>query len=176
MDKSLWKELIKSVKPLKKKVHISKTLPIKSIKEKKESDDMFEVSFLSADDIKKIKRDVSFSSELKIANGDRVDKTFLNNIKKGKFQIQARLDLHGMVLEKAFQSFVNFINNNFENNIRNLIVITGKGNPEYNTGIIRQEFFKWIKLDFANDKILYVNNALPKDGGDGAFYIFLRKK
>ena len=173
MDKNLWKEIIDSVIPLKKR-NKTFTPEFKPIKKKKNSDEI-SVSFFSIDDIKKIKHRNIIEPNLSVNNTARINKNIAHDIKRN-FKADARLDLHGKTLEKAFSKFISFINNNYDKGNRNIIVITGKGTPEKNTGIIRQNFSLWINNEDVKNKILYVTNANITDGGDGAFYILLRKK
>lgn len=176
MDKSLWKEIIETVKPLKRrdgaKVDVVKIIPLK-----KSNDNDIEFSFLSLEDIKPLKKKkLLYEKELYLGDVSRIDNSVLKNIKRRKFDLDASLDLHGKTLDVAFVQFVNFINSSYDNGKRNVLVITGKGNPEKNTGVIKQNFYSWLNHESVSDKILYVNFALLKDGGDGAFYILLRKK
>ncbi len=175
MDKNLWKEIIDTVVPLKKKGGRF-GMEIKPITQKKNAMDDISVSFVSPEDIKVLKRRHIIESDLSLGDISRVDKSIIKNIKKGNFSVDARLDLHGKTLEKAFNTFVSFVNNNYELENRNLLIVTGKGNPEKNTGIIRKNFPLWLNNESVRDKILYVNFANISDGGDGAFYVFLRRK
>ncbi len=175
MVKNLWKEIISDVVPLRKK-GTRFGYEIKPIPKKKNQNDDIDVSFLSFDDIKVLKRRHIMESDLFIGDTSRIEKGIVKHIKKGNFGIDAKLDLHGQTLEKAFNKFVLFINSNYESEKRNLLIITGKGNPEKNTGVIRKNFPSWLNYDGIKDKILYVNFANISDGGDGAFYILLRKK
>ena len=175
MDKSLWKEIISGVVPLKKKGGRFGR-EIKSITQKANRTNDIDVSFVSLEDIKILKRRHIIESDLSIGDMSRVEKGIVKNIKRGKFNFDARLDLHGKTLEKAFANFVSFVNTNYEKENRNLLIITGKGNPEKSTGVIRKNFPLWLNYDGVRDKILYVDFANISDGGDGAFYILLRKK
>ncbi len=175
MDKSLWKEIIANVIPLKKKEGRFGR-EIKSVPQKKNHNNDIDVSFISVEDIKILKHRNIIESDLSLGDMSRVDKGFVKNVKRGKFCIDASIDLHGKTLENAFSSFVSFINTSYDNEKRNLLVVTGKGNPEKNTGVIRKNFPLWLNNENIRDKILYVNFANVSDGGDGAFYIFLRKK
>ena len=174
MDKSLWKEIIETVTPLKKKER-SFGVEIKPVPQRKKKTEI-DVSFVSVDDIKILKRRHIIESDLSIGDASRVDKSIIKNIKKGNFVIDSKLDLHGKTLEVAFNAFSTFINKNYDSENRNLLVVTGKGNPEKNTGVIRKNFPHWLNSDNVRDKILYVKQANIADGGDGAFYILLRKK
>ncbi|MBR1544838.1 MAG: Smr/MutS family protein [Alphaproteobacteria bacterium] len=175
MGKNLWKEIIETVTPLRKK-RAEFGREIKPVIQKKNHGNDVDVSFISFEDIKILKRRNIIESDLDIGSEERVDKATIKNIKRGKFLIDARLDLHGKTLEVAFKTFVAFVNKNYELENRNLLIVTGKGNPEKNTGVIRKNFPSWLNNENVKDKILYVNYANILDGGDGAFYILLRKK
>ena len=40
---------------------------------------------------------------------------------------------------------------------------------------INSEIKNWLSHDFYSDKVQYISKAFLKHGGDGAYYIFLRK-
>ena len=79
----------------------------------------------------------------------------------------------------------NFINKSFENNISKLIIVTGKGlhssnaNDPYvskNYSILKYSVPEFIKKSQElMMKIYDIKDADIIDGGDGAFYIFLKK-
>jgi len=95
------------------------------------------------------------------------------------------IDLHGYTLEEANQTVENFINKSFENNISKLIIVTGKGlhsdniSDPYvskNYSILKYSVPEFIKKNQElMTKIYDIKEADIKDGGDGAFYIFLKK-
>jgi len=96
------------------------------------------------------------------------------------------IDLHGHTLEEANKSIQDFINKSYEKNIKKLIVITGKGlhsNNEKNPyvskdlSILKHSVPEFIKNNIElSKKILDLKSAKIEDGGDGAFYIYLKKK
>ncbi len=85
--------------------------------------------------------------------------------------IDAKLDLHGLTLERAHKKFLEFIYIAAMDDMRKLLVITGKGKP----GKIREEFPKWCEADYLAPLISSCTNAEPRHGGAGAFYVNLRK-
>jgi len=105
------------------------------------------------------------------------------NIKSTKLQ---RLDLHGCSLSKANKLVKKFILNSFEKRYKKLLIITGKGlrskvhkNPYLSeqTNVLKYSVPDFIKNDEdLFNKIKSISTASLKDGGEGAFYIFLRKK
>ena len=91
--------------------------------------------------------------------------------------IDATLDLHGQSIQNAHASFLAFIESCYTGNKRNLLIITGKGkNSPGGVGAIKNEFKSWVKKDMIADKVINYTYAKNKDGGDGAFYVFLKKQ
>ena len=106
-------------------------------------------------------------------------------LKKGRIQIDKKIDLHGLTIEEARAAFINSIEICFNQNKRCILYITGKGlknlNPENHIqklyyGKIRQNFKYWIKDEKVFNKILNVTSADQKHGGEGAFFVYLRKR
>ena len=118
------------------------------------------------------------SRDQKLPNKDNSKK----KMERGKV---TSIDLHGYTLEEANQTVENFINKSFENNISKLIIVTGKGlhssnaNDPYvskNYSILKYSVPEFIKKSQElMMKIYDIKDADIKDGGDGAFYIFLKK-
>ena len=96
---------------------------------------------------------------------------------KIKSQKIRSLDLHGKTLSAAKISLSQFINSSIKNNIRCILVITGKKKTlNGSRGLIRENLPLWLKENELVNYILFHCFATKKDGGDGARYILLRKK
>ena len=97
-----------------------------------------------------------------------------------------RLDLHGYSLDRANKLVKTFILKSFDNGYRKLLIITGKGlrskaqkNPYLSEqmSVLKYSVPNFIKNDEdLFGKISAVSVANLKDGGEGAFYVFLQKK
>ena len=97
-----------------------------------------------------------------------------------------RLDLHGFSLNQANKIVKKFVIESFENGYKKLLIITGKGlrskahkNPYLSEqmSVLKHSVPAFIRND--EDlvrKISRISTADLKDGGEGAFYIFLKKK
>ena len=97
-----------------------------------------------------------------------------------------KYDFHGFSLNEANEAIEKIINESYQNGIRKLIIITGKGihseneNDPYRSkdlGILKHSVPEYIKNN--NELIKYINeikDADIEDGGSGAFYIFLKRK
>ena len=111
------------------------------------------------------------------------DKDFKNIEKKNKKT--RSIDLHGFTLDEANKTIENFINKAFSENINKLIIVTGKGLHSENEkdpyvskdfSILKYSVPEFIKKDEElMSKIYEIKDADIKDGGQGAFYVFLKK-
>jgi len=95
------------------------------------------------------------------------------------------IDLHGYTLEKANIAIEKFILEAFEESVSKLIVVTGKGihsdiekDPyvSKDLSILKYSVPEFIKNNKnLMEKIIEIKDADLKDGGKGAFYIYLKK-
>ncbi len=112
------------------------------------------------------------------------DKDFhTTNIKKRGIK---RVDLHGFSLTEANRKIERLIKDSYENQLSKIIVVTGKGlhsNVQKNPYVSKDlSILKYSVPEFIKNnvelmkKIKDIKNADIDDGGNGAFYIFLKKK
>ena len=101
-------------------------------------------------------------------------------MKGGKLSPEARLDLHGMTLEQAHTRLSSFVESSAARGLRLILVITGKGRPgsqaspiPSRTGVLRRQVPHWLG---AMPVVLQVSAANRKHGGDGALYVYLRRR
>ena len=95
------------------------------------------------------------------------------------------IDLHGYTLDQANQAIEKFIITSFQENIKKLVVVTGKGihsDNEKNPYVSRDlSILKYSVPEFIinnkklNEMIYDIQDAKIEDGGSGAFYIYLKK-
>ena len=95
------------------------------------------------------------------------------------------IDLHGYSLEDANKAIEEFIKSSFEKKINKIVVVTGKGlhsDNEQNPYVSKDlSILKYSVPDFIIRNInlmKYISDikeAKIKDGGSGAFYLFLKK-
>ena len=96
-----------------------------------------------------------------------------------------RVDLHGLYLDEANRKIKILINKYFIEGVEKIIIITGKGlrskttdNPyvSKNLSILKNSVPDYINTNLKiKNKIKRISKAELKDGGEGAFYIFLKK-
>ena len=96
------------------------------------------------------------------------------------------LDLHGYSLDDANIKVKQFIEESFDYDVEKIIIVTGKGIHSQNDkdpyisqklGILRYSVPDFLRNNFSlNHLIKEITPARIEDGGEGAFYIYLRKK
>ena len=120
----------------------------------------------------------------KTVNTERNNKkiSFKNNkslnrnkkFKNKKFEPDMILDLHGHTLYSSKLVLNKFIFNCYEKNIRDILIITGKG--QNNKGALKEEVPKWLSDKFINKIIVNFNVAPKHYGGDGALLVRIKNK
>jgi DNA-nicking Smr family endonuclease len=112
----------------------------------------------------------------------RLARTDERKIKRGTVEIGGRIDLHGMTRDEAHRAVRRFLFAMADNGARMALVITGKGRSkefgrnESNDGVLRGEFPRWLSEGTLARIVLAWRPAAPRHGGDGAFYVLLRRK
>ena len=110
-----------------------------------------------------------------------------DNLKvKTKFKKTRYLDLHGKSLGDANQIIERFIKKSYEDRVHKLIIVTGKGLHSNNEedpyvskdfGILKHSIPNFLKNNSKLTEVISnISQASIKDGGSGAFYIFLKRK
>jgi DNA-nicking Smr family endonuclease len=103
-------------------------------------------------------------------------------LRRGKITIDARLDLHGYTQQQAHQELTRFLLRCYGAGFRCVLIITGKGiknldKPEEQTrGVLNRNVPRWIMDPPLKDIVLKYSIATIKDGGSGAYYIYLKRK
>tara|TARA_A200000113_G_C8853171_1_gene350927 strand:- start:658 stop:1218 length:561 start_codon:yes stop_codon:yes gene_type:complete len=109
-----------------------------------------------------------------------LDKRTDDRLRKGQLPIEGIIDLHGLSKEQAHYSLKNFILKMHAQNKRSLLVITGKGQKNRDPlaphdGVIKKSLPFWFNESPFDHIVLKHYSAKPKDGGSGAFYVYLRR-
>ena len=93
---------------------------------------------------------------------------------KKNLRPQLVLDFHGHNLYSAKLILNKHIIDCYEKNIRNILIITGKG--QNNKGVLRQEIPKWLNDGYLSKFIISINIAPKRLGGDGALLVRIKNK
>ncbi|WP_306252006.1 Smr/MutS family protein [Parvularcula sp. IMCC14364] len=111
------------------------------------------------------------------------DPRMTRHVRRGRIEIDATLDLHGMTQDQAQNALSQFILLSKARGDRVVLVITGKGfrlkdhtdnSYSVSRGILRERFVQWAESIF-RPHISSIKQAHQRHGGSGAFYVFLKK-
>lgn len=115
-----------------------------------------------------------------------LDRQTARSLKRGRRDPDARIDLHGMTADKAHGALTRFILDARARGLRCVLVITGKGREysvpsmsgfsmERSVGVLRRDVPRWLREAPLNGAIVGIYQAHQRHGGEGAFYVYLRK-
>lgn len=97
---------------------------------------------------------------------------------RGRIAIDATIDLHGLTQAEAHRRLLRFVERAHADDARLLLVITGKGRggDAPRPGVLKSRFLDWAEEAPLRAIIARVGAASQRDGGAGAFYVFLKSK
>ncbi len=112
-----------------------------------------------------------------------MDKKSFTRLKRGKLKPEARIDLHGMTLDRAHPALVGFIQRAAAQEMRLVLVITGKGKTKPDAGpipqrrgVLRHQVPQWLRMAPLGPLVLQISEAHIRHGGGGAYYVYLRRR
>ena len=111
-----------------------------------------------------------------------MDRKTFGRMKKGRLSPEARIDLHGMTIAQAHPALTRFILDAASSDRRLVLVITGKGKTKDDDGpmpmrhgVLRHQVPHWLHSMPLKPHILQITEAHLKHGGQGAYYVYLRR-
>jgi DNA-nicking Smr family endonuclease len=107
------------------------------------------------------------------------DRRTKSRVARGHIEIGARIDLHGMTLERAHRRLEKFLYDAQDNGVGLALVITGKGRgknlSDGETGALRREVPMWLAAPRLRTLVIGYEEAAPAHGGSGALYVRIRR-
>jgi DNA-nicking Smr family endonuclease len=94
---------------------------------------------------------------------------------RGRKEIDARLDLHGMTRSRAHRALQAFLQRASSEGLTFVLVITGKGTAGGERGVLRQQVPEWLSLPEFRTLVLGFEEAHKAHGGEGALYVRVRR-
>jgi DNA-nicking Smr family endonuclease len=146
---------------------------------------LFERAFAETRPLKTAK--AANPSRAKSAESPGLDGNTAEKLRRGALDPEARLDLHGFTLQAAHQALLKFLRGAHRRGFRLVLVVTGKDAPDEETapfdlgfggglrGAIRNAVPRWFREPQFAELIAGTQLAHRRHGGEGAFYVYLRK-
>ena len=102
-----------------------------------------------------------------------LDRRTAQRLRRGRFPIEASLDLHGHTQASGHAALLAFLQRARGDGCRRVLVVTGRG-PD-GGGVLRRSVPRWLaEPGFARHVVGY-EQAGPRHGGAGALYLVLRR-
>ena len=100
-----------------------------------------------------------------------VGRRTMRKLARGKYAVQAELDLHGMTVAEARPRLADFIDYSIKQGLTCVRIVHGKGLGSGNRGpVLKSAVNRWLRKW---DSVLAFVSARQVDGGTGAVYVLL---
>ncbi|HEV2160112.1 Smr/MutS family protein [Bradyrhizobium sp.] len=96
-------------------------------------------------------------------------------LSRGRSEIEARLDLHGMTQMRAHRALTGFLHRAHHDGMTFVLVITGKGRSGGDSGVLRRQVPEWLSLPEFRTFVVGFEEAAIGHGGEGALYVRIRR-
>jgi DNA-nicking Smr family endonuclease len=96
-------------------------------------------------------------------------------IKRGRLEVDAKLDLHGMRQDEAQRALGAFLRRAQADGAKVAIVVTGKGLSREEGGVLRRVVPMWLQAPNLRDVVVGFGEAARHHGGEGALYVRIRR-
>ena len=101
---------------------------------------------------------------------------YLDDLRKGRFSIQAHLDLHGLNLDQARPALDTFIEASVRAGYSSVRVVHGRGrHSEGQNPLMKRRVQQWLSHRRLARFVIAYTSARLVDGGGGAVYVLLRR-
>jgi DNA-nicking Smr family endonuclease len=100
-----------------------------------------------------------------------------SQLSRGRKEIDARLDLHGMTQTRAHRALSGFLQRAHSDGLTFVLIITGKGKmgAESERGVLRRQVPQWLSLPEFRSLVVGFEEAHIGHGGEGALYVRIRR-
>lgn len=176
-ERVLWESVAKQAKPLRRRTRATKAEVIPAAEPKPPtargtSKRLPNESALPPSQLAKVNHS---PSPPPLAPLGRRERTHLS---RGRIEIDARLDLHGMTQARAHRVLLHFLQRASGDGLRFVLVVTGKGSsvgPESERGVLRRQVPEWLSLPEFRTLVVGFEQAHIGHGGAGALYVRVRR-
>ena len=93
-------------------------------------------------------------------------------LRRGRFDVEADLDLHGRTVADAVAALARFLEDSSRHGRRCVRIVHGKGFGSRRGPVMKAHVDRWLR---ARSEVLAFCSAIPPHGGTGALYVLLRR-
>jgi DNA-nicking Smr family endonuclease len=167
-EHKLWESVAKQVKPLRKSPRLARAHPV-------EAETPGVAPAVQPRPSSPVK--VAPSPKPHVPPLAPIGRRERTRLSRGKQEIDARIDLHGMTQSRAHRALFGFLQRAHHDGFTFVLVITGKGKlgSESERGVLRRQVPQWLALPEFRTLVVGYEEAHIGHGGEGALYVRVRK-
>lgn len=180
-ERALWDSVARQTKPLRKKPRLAKAPLAKA--------PLSRTAAAQSASVKPATKPAAPPRPIPAAQPPQVSKSTVPplvslgrreraRLSRGKDEIEARLDLHGMTQMHAHHALFGFLQRAHSDGLTFVLVITGKGkvgSAEHERGVLRRQVPHWLSLPEFRALVVGFEQAHIGHGGEGALYVRVRR-
>ncbi len=171
-ERVLWEGVAKQVKPLRKRTRVVK-MDVVAVEAAPAPLPPMSRKLMEAPPAKVVKHpDPPLPPLATLGRRER------SQLSRGRKEIDARLDLHGMTQERAHRALATFLQRASYDGMSFVLIITGKGRTgglDSERGILRRQVPIWLGLPEFRALVVGFEEAHIGHGGAGALYVRVRR-
>jgi DNA-nicking Smr family endonuclease len=170
-ERALWETVAKQTKPLRKKPRAAKAA------QDAEAPAVTKAAHAEPPPAAKMVRVVKPASPPSPPPLAPLGRRERSQLSRGRKEIDARLDLHGMTQIRAHRVLRDFLHHAHADGLTFVLVITGKGKTgaESERGVLRRAVPQWLALPEFRTMVVGFEEAHIGHGGAGALYVRIRR-
>ena len=119
---------------------------------------------------------VSDTPEYIEGTGYHVPASIAKRLHRGDFSIQAHVDLHGLIVDEAKETFETFLDWAVTTGRRGVLIVHGRGLSSPSEPILKNKVKEWLTRGPCRKWVVAYCSARKCDGGAGATYVLLRQR
>lgn len=162
-DKALFRQMMRNVKPLNQKKSTANSAGGMQYHSEKIS--LTEETFSDFESMPEVTGDdlIEFAKP-------GIQHKVLRNLRNGKYNVEATLDLHGMTVVEARDELSHFLAQCTQRRLKHVLIIHGKGHY-HQKPILKNKINNWLRQV---DQVVAFCSATVHQGRSGAVYVLLR--
>jgi DNA-nicking Smr family endonuclease len=171
-ERQLWDSVAKQTKPLRKRRQATKSVPVLDSAPAATGKRGAALGAGPVGESQKIAKRNDPPPPVALTRRER------SQLSRGRKDIDARIDLHGMTQSRAHRALLRFLQEACGDGLTFVLVITGKGRTtgaESERGVLRRQVPQWLGLPEFRTLVVGFDEAHIGHGGQGALYVRLRR-
>src|SRR4030043_714162 len=176
LDEKLFKEAMEGVRPIPQNKYIGRNGEIELPETSRKRED--------AEVLEKLANLVRYGTGFIVSDtpeyiegtGYNVPPSIAKRLHRGDFSIQAHVDLHGLRVDDAKETFEEFLDWAVTTGRRGVLIVHGRGLSSPAEPILKNKDKEWLTRGPWRKWVVAYCSARKCDGGAGATYVLLRQR